>query len=125
MEILTGPFSIERLFGLMSGEDVREPLRRYAPQHYAVYVNEQGAVVFLVRSKERVSVDELSKIADERCPGTAFFIADSGASINNLQQRIEACVRAYSIPSPATGMEQRTVDGKSVLVIGAGVKKRH
>jgi hypothetical protein len=125
MEILTGPFGAAQLLDLMNNAHVREPLRRFAAQHYAAYVNEQREVVLVVRSKEQISIDELRKVADKNCPGTAFFIADSGrfSSVTALQERIEACARAYAVPSPSAEMEERTIDGKKVLVIGAGEKK--
>jgi hypothetical protein len=124
MEILTGPFGAAELLKLARNEDVREPLRRFAAQHYAAYVNKDKIVVLFVRSKERLSVDELRKIANEKCPGTIFFVGGSGrlTSLASLQERIEACARAYAVPPPSAEMETRIIDGKQVLIIGSGGK---
>jgi hypothetical protein len=122
VEILAGVFgTTAELLGLINNAAIREPLRRFAPRFYAVFVDKHGQVVLVVRSKEKVSVDELSMIRDKECPGAYFFTATSGvfASESELQQRIDDCVQAYTLSPPSVHMEERVIDGKRVLLIGS------
>jgi len=126
MEILQGPFgSTAEILGLINNVAIRESLRRYRPHHHAVFVDKEGQVVLIVRSKEKVSIDELSTIRDNESPGAFFFVVTSGLynSEAELKERIDACVQAYSMAPPATGMEERIVDGKRVLIMGADPRK--
>jgi hypothetical protein len=126
MEILPGPFgTTAEMLALINNVAVREPLRRFAPQRHALFVDNHGDVVLMVRSKESLSVDELIAIRDKECPGTYFFMATSDLYTTEaeLQERIDACVQAYAIPPSSAHMEERIVDGKKVLVIDAGPDK--
>jgi hypothetical protein len=119
MDVLVGPFDSVQLSRLMNNESVREPLRRFEPQHFAVFVSRQGTVVCVARSKRQLSPVKLTEIRDQNCPDAAFFVVSGRQfSVKQLQQRIGECVEAFKLPTPAQGMEKRVIKGREVLVIG-------
>jgi hypothetical protein len=119
MEILVGPFAADQLLALINNESVRAPIRRYAPQHNAVFVDKDSVVVLVVRDKKRLVVDNLGAIGSEKCPGSAFFIVDSGvlSSVTALEGRITSCVEMLLQPPGKTHHEIRMIKGKRVLII--------
>jgi hypothetical protein len=125
MQTLMGPFGIEQLLQLVNNPGVRAPLRRFAAKYSAVFVNNHGKVVLIVRDRKPLSITELSKLANDKYPGVVFFITETGqfSSVAALQEKIEACVRAFKAAPPAAGMEERVVDGEIVLVIGSESEK--
>lgn len=120
MQISAGPFGASRLLDVINNESVRAPIRRFAPKHNAVYVNKESVVVLLVRDKKELAIETLVAIRNERCPGTAIFIVDSGviSSAAALLKRIAACAESLSAPPGKTSHETRMVKGKRTLIIG-------
>jgi hypothetical protein len=78
MKISVGPFTASQLLDLINNEHVRAPIRRFAPQHNADYVDKKGVVVLVVRDKKELAPEKLVAVQNERCPGTAYFVVDSG-----------------------------------------------
>jgi hypothetical protein len=120
MEISVGPFATPELLDLINNESVRAPIRRFAPQHNAVYVDKERVVVLVVRDKTELATEKLVAIQNERCPGTAFFIVNSGVvpSVAALLERINSCADALSVPPGRTSHETTMVKGKKTLIIG-------
>jgi hypothetical protein len=119
MEILVGPFAAPQLLDLINDESARAPIRRFAPQHNAVFVDKESVVVLVVRDKKKLAIEKMVAIGNERCPGTAFFMVDSGvsSSVAALQERITSCVEALSVPPGKTTHETRMIEGKITLII--------
>jgi hypothetical protein len=119
MEILGGPFAALKLLELINDESARAPIRRFAPQHNAVFVDKESVVVLVVRDEKKLAIEKLVAIGNERCPGTAFFMVDSGvlSSVAALQERITSCVEALSVPPGESKQETRMIEGKRTLII--------
>jgi hypothetical protein len=126
MEISVGPFAAPHLLDLINNESVRAPIRRFAPQHNAVYVNKESVVVLVVRDKKELATETLVAIRNERCPGTAFFIVDAGviSSAAALLERITSCAESLSASPGKTSHETRMIKGKRTLIIGKPEKSK-
>jgi hypothetical protein len=121
MEILAGPFEPVQLLDLIKDGRLPTPSRRHRPRHYAAFVSKQGVIVFVVRSDQQMTMNELRQVADRECRNTVFFILNSEQflSLIELKERISACATAYALPPPSGGLEECVVDGKRVLVLGS------
>jgi len=126
MEVSFGPFAAPQLLDLINNESVRTPIRHLAPQHNAVYVDKESVVVLVVRDKKGLATEQLAAIRNDRCPGTAFFVVDSGVitTAAALLERIAACAEALSMPVGKTSHETRVIKGKKTLIIGKPRKSR-
>jgi hypothetical protein len=126
MEVLVGPFTAPRLLDLINNDRVRASIRRSVPQHNAVYVDKKSVVVLVVQDKKQLATERLIAIQNERCPGTAYFVVDSGAisSAAALLERIISCAEALSIAPGKTSHETRMIKGKRTLIIGEPRKSK-
>lgn len=83
---------IERVFELINNLDVREPLRKYAPQWSTVVVDASGEIIDVIRAKEWDFTIQAKYM--KLYPGTVQFTANPGmySTIDELKKKIEACV---------------------------------
>ncbi len=119
MEVLRGPFgTTTELLDLINNVAVREPLRRFAAQHYAVFVDRMGSVVLVVRVRRAFSSEKLAELRNKECPGVIFFVARAGYYTNEaeLSQRIKECARTYLVANTAEA-GQRVIDGRKILIL--------
>jgi len=114
VEILRRPFTANELFDLVENSSVREPLRKYQPNHFAIFVNEAGAVEGVARSQYTLSLPEFNE-ASAQFPGAAYFLALPGlySGPDVFAAKIESCAAALR-ESPGRGL-----GGGAWLKIGA------
>src|SRR6185436_8884168 len=114
VEILRRPFTANELFDLVENSSVREPLRKYQPNHFAIFVNEAGAVEGVARSQYTLSLPEFNE-ASAQFPGAAYFLALPGlySGPGVFAAKIESCAAALR-ESPGRGL-----GGGAWLKIGA------
>src|SRR5207249_4021068 len=102
--VVEGPLTAEALYGILKNVQIREALRRFAPQHALVFVNRRGEVVAVARSKEMVSPTQHRELATQYPGNVSFFITpEMVVSPASLQDRIADCARAFDIPRPPGG----------------------
>jgi hypothetical protein len=103
-EVLRRSFTVAELFDLIENAGVRKPLRRFQPNHFAVFVSPSGAVVAVTRSK-RNNFSEVDSLFVQ-FPGTAYFLAVPGQffDLGTLEAKIMSCAAALrDSPGRAAG----------------------
>ena len=89
--------TIEETFNLINNLDVREPLRKYAPQWSIVFVDASGEIVDVIRFKAWPKPAGTLHPQMYKHPGTVQFIAQPGAykTIEQLKEKIKDCIWAH------------------------------
>jgi len=87
--------TVERVFELINNLDVREPLRKYAPQWSIVVVNAAGEVLDVIKTKEWNFIVQRKYM--EMYPRSVQFVATPGMykTVDELQAAIDDCVWAH------------------------------
>jgi hypothetical protein len=95
---MDSPLTLDETFTLINNLDVREALRRYAPQWSIVYVDAAGEIVDVVRFKNLPKPPGTLPPELSKHPGTVKFLAQPGAykTIEQLKKKIDDCMWAHN-----------------------------
>jgi hypothetical protein len=88
--------SPEEALCLINNHDVREALRKYAPQWSTVAVDASGVIVDVIRHKESPN-PQLHRKHMNMYPTTVQFTTwpDRFTDVNELKERVEDCVEVH------------------------------
>jgi hypothetical protein len=86
--------TLEEVLTLINNQDVREPIRKYAPQWSIVFVSPSGEVVDVIRFKAWPRPEGTLPPQIHEHPGTVRFIARPGMykTIDELKKKVDDCV---------------------------------
>lgn len=88
--------TLEETFRLINNLDVREALKKYAPQWSIVFVNASGNIVHVHRFKHWPKPAGTLPEEMNLHPGTVQFIAQPELyDIGRLRKKISDCVKAH------------------------------
>jgi hypothetical protein len=87
--------NVENLFRIIHNLDVREPLRKYHPQHSMISIDKNGDIVAVETFKHRPTRDEQDDFFS-KYKKTAIFFAnpDIYPTVNELKEKIKSCQEA-------------------------------
>lgn len=88
--------TLEEAYILINNLDVREPLRKYAPQWSSVLVDKSGKILDVIRRKERPTQAMYCNDLDSH-PHSVQFTAKPGMypTVEKLAKKIEDCKWAH------------------------------
>ncbi|MDT4952704.1 MAG: hypothetical protein QOJ02_842 [Acidobacteriota bacterium] len=89
--------TLEQAFELINNLDVREPLRKFAPQWATVFVDATGKIVDVIRFKQWPKPSGTLHEHFNQHPGTVKFITQPGlyGSLDKLREKIADCIIAH------------------------------
>lgn len=87
--------TLDEAYWLVNNLDVRDPIRRFAPQWAIVVVNPAGEVVHIEQHKE-LPQPEFARSVLEKYPSCVQFVACPGdyPSIEDFRTKLKSCVWA-------------------------------
>jgi hypothetical protein len=89
--------TIEETFTLINNLDVRETLRRFAPQWSIVFVDASGEIIDVIRFKEWPKPPGTLPPQMKEHPGTVKFMAQPGLykTLDEVRKAVNDCVWAH------------------------------
>jgi hypothetical protein len=90
--------TLDNTLNIINNLDVREPLRRFAPQWSIVFVDPSGEIIDVARFKEWPKPPGILPPQMEKHLGTVKFLAQPGmyTTIDQLRKKIINCVWTHN-----------------------------